>query len=60
MPFDFASLAALYKTTLLDNVMPFWEQHSIDTQYGGYFTGLSRNGEVYDTDKFIWLQNRQV
>jgi N-acylglucosamine 2-epimerase len=60
MSLTFANLAALYKTTLLDNVLPFWENHSIDQRDGGYFTCLDRNGNVYDTDKFIWLQNRQV
>ncbi|MGL5835763.1 MAG: AGE family epimerase/isomerase, partial [Waterburya sp.] len=29
-------------------------------QHGGYFTCVDRAGKVYDTDKFIWLQNRQV
>jgi N-acylglucosamine 2-epimerase len=53
-------LAELYRNTLLDNILPFWSQHSIDRQYGGYFTCLDREGNVYDTDKFIWLQNRQV
>ncbi|MEL6580650.1 MAG: AGE family epimerase/isomerase [Cyanobacteria bacterium J06621_12] len=53
-------LTELYKNTLLDNVLPFWSQHSLDLQYGGYFTCLDRAGKVYDTDKFIWLQNRQV
>ncbi|MBN8560844.1 MAG: AGE family epimerase/isomerase [Leptolyngbya sp. UWPOB_LEPTO1] len=57
---DFRQLADLYKTALLDNVLPFWEQYSIDTKCGGYFTCLDRTGKVYDTDKFIWLQNRQV
>ncbi len=60
MDFSFAALAALYKTTLLDNVLPFWQQHSVDREQGGYFTCLDRTGAVYDTDKFIWLQNRQV
>ncbi len=60
MAFDFTTLSSLYKSTLLDNVVPFWEQHSIDQKYGGYFTCLARDGSVYDTDKFIWLQNRQV
>jgi N-acylglucosamine 2-epimerase len=60
MTLNFADLAALYKTTLLENVMPFWETHSIDTQYGGYFSCLSREGDKYDSDKFIWLQNRQL
>jgi N-acylglucosamine 2-epimerase len=57
---DFTALANLYKHELLTNVTPFWEQHSIDREQGGYFTCLDREGRVYDTDKFIWLQNRQV
>ncbi|MGH1396867.1 MAG: AGE family epimerase/isomerase [Trichormus sp.] len=60
MGYDFTTLAALYKNTLLNNVLPFWEQHSLDYEQGGYFTCLNRQGQVYDTDKFIWLQNRQV
>lgn len=57
---DFKILAQQYKTELLDNVLPFWLEKSQDTQYGGYFTCLDRDGSVYDTDKFIWLQGRQV
>jgi N-acylglucosamine 2-epimerase len=57
---DFQTLATLYRDTLLNNVLPFWEQHSIDEQNGGYWTCLDRTGQVFDTDKFIWLQNRQV
>ncbi|MEE9362722.1 MAG: AGE family epimerase/isomerase [Cellulophaga sp.] len=49
----------LYKTTLLNDIIPFWEKHSIDKINGGYFTCLGRTGEVFDTDKFIWLQARQ-
>lgn len=60
MDYDFKELAKLYQDTLLHNVLPFWEQNSIDREYGGYFTCLDRAGMVYDTDKFIWLQNRQV
>ncbi len=60
MEHDFKALAELYKNALLNNVIPFWEKHSLDWQHGGYFTCLDREGKVYDTDKFIWLQNRQV
>ncbi|KKN17731.1 hypothetical protein LCGC14_0962940, partial [marine sediment metagenome] len=52
--------AEIYKRELLEEVIPFWERHSPDTQYGGYFTCLTDKGEVYDTDKFLWLQARQV
>ena len=57
---NFKALAKLYKEALLNDVLPFWLQHSIDWQQGGYFTCLDRLGKVYDTDKFIWLQNRQI
>ncbi|MEL6163343.1 MAG: AGE family epimerase/isomerase, partial [Cyanobacteria bacterium J06628_3] len=60
MEYDFQQLAQLYKNTLLNDVIPFWEQHSVDWEKGGYFTCLDRTGKVFDTDKFIWLQNRQV
>ncbi|CAL1520549.1 AGE family epimerase/isomerase [Chitinophaga sp. MM2321] len=52
--------AALYKNNLLDDVVPFWLKNSQDPQYGGYFTCLDTTGKVFDTDKFIWLQCRQV
>lgn len=44
----------------MDDVLPFWERHSLDRENGGYFTCLDQQGEVYDTDKFVWLQGRQV
>ena len=57
---DFKKLANRYKTELLDSVLPFWLNNSIDKEYGGYFSCLDRDGSVYDTDKFIWLQGREV
>ena len=60
MTYSYRSLANLYRNTLFDNVIPFWEKHSVDAHCGGYFTCLTAEGAVYDTDKFIWLQSRQV
>lgn len=57
---DFKQLATQYRDELLDRVMPFWMEHSIDHEMGGFFTCLERDGSVYDTDKFIWLQCREV
>lgn len=57
---DFKKLAEQYRDELLDGVMPFWLEHSQDKENGGYFTCLARDGSVYDTDKFTWLQGRQV
>ncbi len=55
---DTQAYADIYKRQLLENVIPFWLRHSPDGEYGGYFTCLSREGQVYDTDKFVWLQAR--
>jgi len=57
---DLKKLAQFYKNELLNNVVPFWENHSKDEEFGGYFTCLDREGKVFDTDKFIWLQGREV
>ncbi|MDD4144511.1 MAG: AGE family epimerase/isomerase [Prolixibacteraceae bacterium] len=56
----FKDLERQYKNELLLNVIPFWQKHSKDSDYGGYFTCLGRYGNVFDTDKFIWLQARQA
>ena len=57
---EISNLIKQYKSELLENVIPFWEKFSVDGEFGGYFTCLDRQGKVYDTDKFIWLQGRQV
>ncbi len=60
MNIDLKKIECLYKDELLTNVLPFWLDKSQDLEYGGYFTCLDRKGDVFDTDKFIWLQGRQV
>ena len=57
---DLKQLKEQYKEELLNNVLPFWIQHSQDKECGGYFTCLDQFGKVFDTDKFIWLQGREV
>jgi len=57
---DFKNLAVQYKNELFENVVPFWLSKSQDSEFGGYFTCLDREGKVFDTDKFIWLQGREV
>jgi N-acylglucosamine 2-epimerase len=54
------SLKELYHQELMNHIIPFWEKYSPDTTCGGYYTCLDRQGNVFDTDKFMWLQGRQV
>jgi N-acylglucosamine 2-epimerase len=57
---EFRQLAEQYRSALLEDIIPFWEKYSIDSENGGYFSCLDRKGNVYNTDKYIWLQGRQV
>ena len=54
------ALIKQYHDELHERVLPFWLEHSQDKEYGGYFTCLDRDGSVFDTDKFMWLQGREV
>lgn len=47
-----------YRTGLIDDVIPFWLKHSLDTEHGGIFTSLGRDGRLIDTDKAVWAQGR--
>ena len=49
-----------YKNELLNQVIPFWLTYSKDEKNGGFFTCLDREGKVFDTDKFMWLQGREL
>jgi N-acylglucosamine 2-epimerase len=49
-----------YQNELMDNIVPFWLKNSKDREGGGFFTCLNRDGSVFDTDKFMWLQGREV
>jgi len=49
-----------YETELTGNIIPFWEKNCPDKEYGAYFTCLDRDGSVYDTEKFMWMQWRIV
>ena len=37
-----------YRRELLESVIPFWMRHSLDSEHGGYFSCLDRDGSIYD------------
>jgi len=53
-----ANLANRHRALLIDDVMPFWQRHAVDSEYGGFLTALDRSGQVIDTDKGMWQQGR--
>lgn len=36
----------------------FWLKNGMDHKYGGVYTCLDRKGEIYSTDKSVWMQGR--
>lgn len=54
-----AELRGLYATTLLGDVLPFWERHGIDAD-GGINTCIGDDGRVVSRDRWCWSQWRAV
>ncbi len=50
---------ALYRKEL-DSCLDFWVQHGADWEYGGMLSCLDRKGDVFGTDKAVWIQGRSV
>lgn len=59
-PKDIQKYHQLFHEELFDFVIPFWLSHSLDKADGGYFSCLERDGTVFDTDKFAWMQGREI
>ena len=51
---------ARYHAELVNDTVPFWIEHAIDSEDGGYLFCLDRKGSVIDTDKSIWTHGRFV
>lgn len=50
--------AEYYKKHLLEECLPFWDR-CIDEECGGYFTCFDREGNLTDSNKYVWFQGRQ-
>ena len=53
-----AQLIDIYRNGLLQDVLPFWLENSVDSQFGGFITSLDQAGKIIDTDKSVWQQGR--
>jgi N-acylglucosamine 2-epimerase len=51
-------LIGVYRDGLLSDVLPFWTEHCVDRECGGFMMSLDRAGTVIDTDKGLWQQGR--
>ena len=49
-----------YHNELFGNLLPFWEKHGVDPEYGGVFHSLDYDGTVVATNKQSWFQGRAM
>ena len=42
----------------LDRCVNFWLKNGMDHEHGGVYTCLDRKGNIYSTDKSVWMQGR--
>jgi len=39
------------------DTLPFWMQHAIDRECGGYLHCIDNDGSVVNDDKSVWIQD---
>ncbi|HET6486280.1 MAG TPA: AGE family epimerase/isomerase [Spirochaetia bacterium] len=47
-----------FGSALLQDTMPFWIQHAVDRECGGFLPQLDRRGAVFCPDKPMWIEGR--
>jgi N-acylglucosamine 2-epimerase len=55
-----ADLRRRYHDELFNNVLPFWDRHGLDHQYGGVMHALDYDGTQVSTNKLSWFQGRAI
>lgn len=51
-------LIRIYRDGLLEDTLPFWINHCVDREHGGFMFCLDHDGTIIDTDKGMWTQGR--
>jgi N-acylglucosamine 2-epimerase len=51
-------LICIYRDGLLKDTLPFWLEHCVDREQGGFIFSLDHDGSILCTDKSMWAQCR--
>jgi N-acylglucosamine 2-epimerase len=54
----FEKFKKTYENLLFDDILPYWERHGKDIEYGGFLNCMRDNGELISEDKYLWSQGR--
>ncbi len=55
---EMQQLLSVYRNGLLDDTLPFWIEHSVDREHGGFIFNLDRDGAIISPDKSVWIHGR--
>jgi len=55
---DWSEASGKYRRGLLEDTVPFWLEHAIDKEHGGFVSCLDQSGVWLDDDKSGWVQGR--
>jgi N-acylglucosamine 2-epimerase len=53
-------LKGYFYDRLVNDTVPFWLDHAVDRDYGGFTTFLDRRGETLSTEKPMWVMGRFI
>lgn len=45
---------------LFETILPFWQEHGVDHEYGGVMCSLDYNGTLVNTNKNLWFLGRAI
>lgn len=48
----------LYRSSLLEDIVPFWMRHGVDPEHGALLNCLDDSGAVISRDRYLWSQGR--
>ena len=58
--FPLEELRTIYRRNLFDECIPFWYEHGIDHDLGGFYSAVTRDGSLSNNGKRGWHQGRGI
>ncbi len=49
-----------YHEELFASLLPFWDAHGVDHEFGGVMHGVDYDGRLVHSDKLLWFQGRAI
>ena len=57
---EFHELLQFFENHLKQQILPFWLEHCVDHEGGGFNNCVNDDGSLVSTEKFLWSQGRAL